>query len=89
MDRRAHCGYASVSGRDRRVGEVGPTRTRAVDRQGGVLQRDGALDSKKKKHEITLQLDESAKKIDALWVQKSWILGQIEDHVAEGVRVSL
>ena len=37
-----------------------------------------------KMEELRTQLDERPKKIDALWVHKSRILGQIEDHVAEG-----
>ena len=37
-----------------------------------------------KMDELRTQLDERSKKDDAFWVQKSRILGQIEDHVAEG-----
>ena len=46
-NRRAIWGCASISRRDRRDGEVGPTRTRAVDRRasgGGVLRQGRVLD---------------------------------------------
>ena len=42
--------------------------------------------SRTQTHELKMQLDESFKKIDALWVQKSRILDQIEDHVEGGRR---
>ena len=36
-----------------------------------------------RKHELGMQLDECSKKIDALREQKTWILGQVGDRVAD------